>query len=138
MSEYVPAALRRLVTERAEGYCEYCGVHADDVTLPHEPDHVFATKHGGETTADNLALACFVCNRFKGTDLASIDPQTDQVVRLFHPRRDTWADHFRGEPNGVIEPLTDIGRVTARLLQFNLPESVEARRLLIEAGRYGK
>jgi hypothetical protein len=102
------------------------------------PPSTFATKHGGETTADNLALACFVCNRLKGTDLASVDPQTDQVVRLFHPRRDPWADHFRGEPNGVIEPLTDIGRVTARLLQFNLPESVEARRLLIEAGRYGK
>jgi HNH endonuclease len=41
---------------------------------PHEADHVIAEKHGGATSADNLAWACFYCNRFKGSDLASVDP----------------------------------------------------------------
>ncbi|MBX3436655.1 MAG: HNH endonuclease [Planctomycetaceae bacterium] len=40
----------------------------------HEPDHIIAEKHGGETTAENLALACFDCNWFKGSDIASLDP----------------------------------------------------------------
>jgi dihydrofolate reductase len=31
----------------------------------------------------------------KGTDVASIDLQTGQLVRLFNPRQDRWADHFR-------------------------------------------
>jgi len=35
-----------------------------------------------------------------------------------------------------IEALTDIGTVTARLLEFNQPERVAFRRLLAEAARY--
>lgn len=45
MSEYVPAATRRV-----NGCCEYCLIHEDDVLLPHEPDHIIATKHRGTTT----------------------------------------------------------------------------------------
>ena len=40
------AALRRLVRERADLRCEYCLLAEDDAYLPHEPDHVIATKHG--------------------------------------------------------------------------------------------
>jgi len=29
---------------------------------------------------DNLALCCTVCNRFKGSDIASVDPDTGQVT----------------------------------------------------------
>jgi hypothetical protein len=36
----------------------------EDAFLPHEPDDVIAEKHGGPTTFQNLALACFDCNRF--------------------------------------------------------------------------
>ncbi|WP_408103981.1 HNH endonuclease [Tolypothrix campylonemoides] len=31
-----------------------------------------AVKHGGETTAENLALSCLSCNRYKGSDFATI------------------------------------------------------------------
>lgn len=70
------AALRRLVRVRAELRCEYCMLAEDDAFLPHEPDHVVAVKHGGVTESPNLALACFDCNRHKGSDLASLDPET--------------------------------------------------------------
>jgi hypothetical protein len=36
----VPAALRRLVRERAALQCEYCLLAEDDAFLPHEPDHI--------------------------------------------------------------------------------------------------
>jgi hypothetical protein len=66
------------------------------VTLvSHEIDHIAAAKHGGETTAENLALCCTLCNKYKGTDLASIDPETGEMQRLFHPRRDRWLEHFQ-------------------------------------------
>jgi hypothetical protein len=85
----------------------------------HEIDHVIAEKHGGETHFDNLALCCTLCNRRKGSGLASVDPQTREIVLLFHPRKDQWEDHFRFDyPR--IEPLTAIGRATARLLGFNI------------------
>jgi hypothetical protein len=48
-------------------------------------DHVIAVKHGGNTSAENLALACLHCNLHKGTDLASLDPTTGLLTRLFNP-----------------------------------------------------
>jgi len=99
----------------------------------HEIDHVIAEKHGGPTNADNLALACALCNGFKGSDLASIDPERGDIVPLFNPRRDRWAEHFRLE-GGRIQPLTPSARATVRLLQLNYPDRIEERALLIAAG----
>jgi 5-methylcytosine-specific restriction endonuclease McrA len=57
-------------------------------------EHVIAEKHGGTTTADNLALACPYCNRAKGSDLGSLDPETGQLTPFFNPRIDVWQEHF--------------------------------------------
>ena len=92
-------------------------------------------KHGGPSTSDNLAFACFVCNRRKGSDIASIHPGTGETVRLFHPRRDRWNDHFKID-RGYIVPLTDVARVTLQLLRLNAPERIAERRLLQELGTY--
>src|SRR5947209_18462187 len=108
----VPERLRRQVQERAQGRCEYCLIHEADMYFPHEPDHIIAEKHGGPTALENLAWSCFTCNRFKGSDLASIDPISRRVVTLFHPRRQRWQRHFR--LNGAhIEGITASGRATA-------------------------
>ncbi|MDJ0800102.1 MAG: HNH endonuclease signature motif containing protein [Calothrix sp. MO_167.B12] len=129
---YVSAALRRLVYDRAKGACEYCLIPEIAVLVSHEIDHVIAEKHGGQTNENNLALACTICNKYKGSDLASIDPINGEIVRLYQPRCDRWCEHFRLE-DGEIIPLTSIGRVTVRLLQMNRPERVEERRLLLQA-----
>jgi len=84
----VPKALRAQVFQRAENRCEYCRVDGEDVYLPLEVDHIYAEKHGGETTADNLCISSFECNRHKGSDLTAFDPVTGEIVALFHPRRD--------------------------------------------------
>jgi hypothetical protein len=99
------------------------------------PDHIVASKHGGKTEEANLAWACFLCNRFKGSDIASIDSETGEVVRLSNPRVDEWHAHFRLD-EGRIVALTPVGRVTAFLLQFNLPENVVFRRALSRRKRY--
>jgi 5-methylcytosine-specific restriction endonuclease McrA len=62
----ISAALRREVRERAGERCEYCLLAESQAFFPHEPDHLIAIQHGGETVSPNLALACFDCNRFKG------------------------------------------------------------------------
>ncbi|WP_414621625.1 HNH endonuclease [Calothrix sp. CCY 0018] len=54
-----------------------------------------AEKHGGLTEAENLALACTLCNKHKGSDLTSIDPETGDIVPLYHPRKDQWREHFK-------------------------------------------
>ena len=91
---YIAVELRRLVRERADGRCEYCRVPETDTFMPHEADHVYAEKHGGETTVANLCLSCWMCNRHKGTDLTSLDPLTGKITPLFHPRNDVWKEHF--------------------------------------------
>jgi hypothetical protein len=48
----------------------------------------------GPTEAANLALSCNLCNAFKGPNLTSVDPETGDIVSLFHPRNDPWNDHF--------------------------------------------
>ena len=115
---YISAELRSLVIERAKGYCEYCRVHQDDGYLVHEIDHVVSEKHRGITSADNLCLSCFECNRYKGSDIGSIDLETDSFTALFNPRTMSWDDHF--ELDSVnIKPLTPEGRVTVFLLRLN-------------------
>jgi hypothetical protein len=131
----VPERLRRQAQERAQGRCEYCLIHEDDMYYPHEPDHVIAEKHGGPTSLENLAWSCFYCNRFKGSDLASIDPNSQKVVVLFHPREQRWNRHFR--LNGaLIEGITSSGRATVTLLHMNDSERVAYRMGLIEIGHY--
>jgi hypothetical protein len=135
MTEEVGTALRRLVRDRARRCCEYCGMPDGEPVFPHEPDHIIAIKHGGPTTSENLAYACFDCNRAKGSDIASIDPDTGTLTPLFSPRTQVWIEHFRY--NGpVIEARTAIGRVTIRLLRMNLPVRVAIRESLMRAGHY--
>ena len=91
----ISAALRREVRERARERCEYCLIAESEAFGPHEPDHLIALNHGGETSSANLALACFECNRFKGTNIASLDPVTGELVALFNPRTQKWAEHLQ-------------------------------------------
>jgi len=130
---HIPAELRRAVRRRAQDCCEYCLIPEAMTLAAHEIDHVIAEKHGGPTEAGNLALACALCNGFKGSDLASIDAESGDIVPLFNPRRDRWIDHFRLE-NARIVPLTASGRSTVRLLQLNHPDRIEERLLLVAAG----
>jgi len=104
MSERIGVALRRVVAMRARHRCEYCGMPDTATAAPHEPDHVIAVQHGGLTTSDNLAYACFECNRTKGSNIASHDPNTGKLVPLFHPRKQRWKGHFRWS-GALIEPL---------------------------------
>jgi hypothetical protein len=110
-------------------------VHEDDVLVPHEPDHIIATQHHGAAGLENLALACYECNRLKGPNIASVDPETHKVVPLFHPRRDPWTRHFRREGARIV-PLTPQGRATVALMRLNQPERLGDRQFLVEAGRY--
>ena len=132
----IGVVLRREVIERAGNCCEYCRINAVDRAIDLAIDHVIAVKHGGATTSDNLCLSCYWCNSYKGSDLSSVDWESDgAIVPLYNPRRQQWSEHFRLE--GVyIQPLTASGRVTVYLLRLNVSERMEERELLRELGVY--
>ena len=79
----------------------------------------------------NLALACPHCNRFKGPNIAGLDPESGHLVRLFHPRSDLWAEHFR--PDGArIVGQTPVGRATVHVLAINADDLLLIRAELLE------
>ncbi len=129
---YIPASLRRLVEQRAGHRCEYCLLLAMLSAIPHEVDHVVAEKHGGKTEESNLALACWRCNRRKGSDLGSFDPQTGTFSFLFNPRTQVWSEHFALFPDYSILGLTPEGRTTVSLLELNGAGRVAERRRIEE------
>jgi HNH endonuclease len=113
------------VRRRAQNRCEYCLIPQAAFRRPFHIEHILAKQHGGLTQLENLALACWQCNLKKGTNLTSIDPETGELTRLFHPRIDKWTDHFASRMlhsrvgRVQIVGLTPIGRATMRLLDFN-------------------
>jgi hypothetical protein len=115
--------------------CEYCLIHESDTYLGTAVDHVISEKHGGPTTEDNLAFACQPCNRAKGSDIASVIPGSAELVRLFHPRRDRWSDHFALVGFEIIG-ITPVGEATARILDFNSPRRLAERQASIEEGSF--
>ena len=130
------AARRKLVRKRASNRCEYCCVHQDqDPFFSFHIDHIIARQHGGRTELDNLCLSCYRCNSHKGPNIASIDPKTDELVPLFHPRRDSWHAHF--EWNGsILVGRTPIGRATVALLAVNNSDYVLLRESLMVEGTF--
>ncbi len=132
---YIPADLRRLVVARAHGLCEYCLIAEEDTFYGCEADHIISEKHGGSTSADNLAYACVFCNQAKGSDIGSIHWESNAFVRFFNPRADVWTDHFEFSGDLVIG-RTATGAVTARILGFNTGERVIERKTLQDLGRY--
>lgn len=87
---------------------------------------------GGETTAENLALACQGCNNKKYNKTQALDPISDAIVRLFHPRQDDWHEHFAWQPDCLtLIGLTPTGRATIAALELNRPGVVNLRRSLL-------
>lgn len=123
------------MTERAEGRCEYCLMPQSVSAFEHKPDHIISIQHGGKTKADNLALACLRCNRRKGPNVGSFDPQTGALVPFFNPRSQMWQEHIQLD-GAIIQPLTPEARVTVKILQLNNEQRVEERERLIALGLY--
>lgn len=114
------------------GYCEYCKF------LEKYSHNAFAIKHihpiilGGSDELDNLAYACGGCNSFKSVAIKARDPETIELVPIFHPRLQKWSDHFKWSKDALlIEGLTATGRATIARLQTNRPALIHFRQLLL-------
>jgi HNH endonuclease len=116
----------RLVQTRAGDRCEYCRMHQALQGATFHVEHIAPSSLGGPSTPENLAIACPGCNLHKSDRVEATDPETGQVVRLFNPRIDKWADHFRWEGHQVVG-RTPIGRTTVAALDMNHPRRVRIR-----------
>lgn len=103
---------------RAQDRCEYCGLAQQGQEATFHIDHIVPVKSGGLTEPSNLALACVSCSLRKSAKETALDPVTNQVVSLFHPRRQLWQEHFRWQGVRIVGS-TPIGRATVEALKMN-------------------
>lgn len=132
---YVTAAEKRQITERADRRCEYCQSPLDYSPQSFDIEHILPVVLGGETTIENLALACGGCNSCKYTKIEALDSVDDVTVPLYHPRQHLWSAHFVWSADCLeVIGQTAIGRATVASLQLNRMGLVNLRRLLLLGG----
>ncbi|MBU0511690.1 MAG: HNH endonuclease [Chloroflexi bacterium] len=114
----IPTKLRQLVVRRATNRCEYCGLSQEGQEATFHIDHVIPYTAAGETVVENLALACVSCSLRKSARQIAIDPKSGEEAALYHPRYDSWHEHFQWD--GVyLVGLTATGRATVKALNMN-------------------
>ncbi|HYU36143.1 MAG TPA: HNH endonuclease [Thermoanaerobaculia bacterium] len=132
---YIPRELRDRVAKRARFRCGYCLTLAALVGSPLEIEHIIPASLGGLSNEGNLWLACSLCNEHKGTRIAARDPLSEEIVPLFNPRHQVWAEHFAWTDKGThIVGLSKTGRATVLALSLNRPSLVFTRTVWVAAG----
>ena len=122
------AALQQQVRTRAHYLCEYCHTSEQWQYVQFTIDHILPIAQGGTDTLDNLALACFYCNRRKTDKTTTTDPTTKRQVLLFNPRQNFWSDHFTWSADGLtIIGLTASGQATVTALNLNRERVINIR-----------
>ena len=121
------------IAERAAYRCEYCHAPESVFNFAFEVEHILPQARGGSDDLDNLALACRACNLFKSDFETGQDEESQAEAALFHPRRDTWEQHFGVDAErAALVGRTPVGRATIERLQMNRPRQIAARRRWIQ------
>jgi HNH endonuclease len=89
----ISAAVRRQIIERDTQRCAYCRSPMI-MGIPMVIEHIIPLVSGGASTPDNLCLACYRCNEFKGSRTEAADPLDGQLAVLFYPRLQRWSEHL--------------------------------------------
>ena len=133
----IPEELQNRVRQRANYLCEYCHASEQWQYVAFTIDHVIPLTTSGADTIDNLALACFHCNRKKSGKTTAIDPHSSTEVPLFNPRQHSWSEHFIWSADGLsIIGLTSIGRATVTALALNRERVINIRAADKTVGRH--
>lgn len=131
---YIPVALRQSVAAESRHRCGYCLTSQILIGIPLHVEHIVPLAIGGETTVENLWLACPSCNGYKSTRTQAADPQTNAEVALFNPRTQNWHEHFAWSDDGIeIIGQTPVGRATVAALRLNNEYVVVSRRIWVAA-----
>jgi hypothetical protein len=133
----IPEDIQNQVCQRAIYLCEYCHASEQWQYVAFTIDHVIPLTTSGADTIDNLALACFHCNRKKSGKTTAIDPQSGIEVPLFNPRQYSWSEHFIWSVDGLlIIGLTPMGRATVTALALNRERVINIRAADKAVGRH--
>lgn len=132
----IPADVDRRVRAEAKNRCGYCLSPQRLVMARLEVEHMIPLAHDGTDDESNLWLACPLCNGHKSDRVRAKDPVSGELVALFHPRTQSWTEHFEWIDGGLrIAGRTAVGRATVRVLRLSDdPDAVLVRSYWIAAG----
>lgn len=129
--------LKQKVAERGRHCCEYCLSQARFATQSFSIEHIKPRSQGGDTSLENLALACQGCNAHKYTKTEAYDFITEKLMALYNPRQQQWHEHFQWNHDfSIIIGISPTGGVTVEALQLNRDGLVNLRRILYQAGSH--
>ena len=134
MARWISAELRQTIANRAKLLCEYCLIVESDTFYGCEVDHIINLKHGGSSEPENLAYACALCNRAKGSDVG-FSFYVWRIHAVFQSAHRPMGRTLSSE-GASLQPLTTIGEVTARILGFNDSARLHEREEMIRFGKY--
>ncbi|MEZ5427091.1 MAG: HNH endonuclease [Pyrinomonadaceae bacterium] len=118
-------------------FAKYCRSNSAFSDSPFDIEHILPISLGGKFVLENLALSCHGCNLHKSSKTEGFDVVSEETVRLFHPRKDFWKDHFAWAHGfSIIVGLTSIGRATVETLKLNREGLVNQRQLLYLFGQH--
>ena len=98
-----------MLRQRAQYLCKYCHTQEKWQYVPFTVDHIVPIHLGEKSDIENLALACFHCNRHKSARITAFGPLTEVKTGLFNPRHQNWSEHFiwsNDRLRVVAEPLS--------------------------------
>jgi len=135
----IPTALRQRVFQRDEARCRYCRLAQVGQAAVFHINHIVPRSKGGLTDPANLALQCPYCSLHKSDKQTAADPDSGDIVPLFHPLQQAWAEHFALDPGGGCRGLTPAGRATVAALRMNdrlprIARSIQIRIGLLTVG----
>jgi 5-methylcytosine-specific restriction endonuclease McrA len=130
-------SIREPIRIRANDCCEYCQAQAYFSHDSFSVEHIIPIMRNGSDDLSNLAWSCLSCNNIKNIFVTSLDPETGQIVPLFHPREDLWEEHFEwSEDTTLMIGKTPVGRATIFRLQLNRFGLINYRRVLAAVGEH--
>lgn len=133
----ISESIQEQVRQRANYLCEYCHASEQWQYVRFTVEHTIPIVQGGGDSLDNLALACFHCNRKKSDKVTAIDLESRAEFHLFNPRQNIWSEHFIWSADGLlIIGLTPIGRVTIAALVLNRERVINIRAADKVVGRH--
>ncbi len=119
----ISPAIRRLVRERAQRCCEFCGVSETDTGGLLTIDHYQPISKAGTDHFDNLLYCCAQCNLHK----QNYWPKKTTDLFLWNPRFEPANRHFLLLDNGRLHPLTPVGDFTIKRLRLNRSQLIDYR-----------
>ena len=104
MSRKISEETREIVRRRANFLCEYCHTSECWQYVRFTVDHIIPNE---DDSIENLALACFHCNRRKSDKTEVFDKPANKTVAIFNPRTQLWKDHFEWSDDKILMDFKD-------------------------------